>query len=44
MGTYLAQPITEKNLISKQSFSRQIKFTLCEMQGWRRQMEDAAVC
>ena len=44
MGTYLAQPITEKNLISKESPSRGIKFTLCEMQGWRREMEDAAIC
>ena len=44
MGNYLAQPNTEKNIVMKDCRRQGIKFTLCEMQGWRRQMEDSAIC
>ena len=44
MGVYLATPDTQKNIVSKECPHQRIKFTLCEMQGWRREMEDAAIC
>lgn len=43
MGAYLAQPITHKNIRSGNSNKSKIKYTLCEMQGWRRNMEDQAI-
>ena len=44
MGTYLAQPVTQKNMAFRESSKTKIRFSSCEMQGWRRSMEDACVC
>ena len=51
MGPYLAQPNVDKHTNKGESFKNKIRFSFCEMQGkvsvdqgWRRQMEDAAIC
>lgn len=41
MGVYLSQPITDKTV--HQGGNDEFKFTACEMQGWRKSMEDAKI-
>lgn len=41
MGVYLSEPKTEK--IVKTGSSNGVKFTSCEMQGWRKNMEDSRI-
>lgn len=43
MGPYLAQPITEKHTSRNESSKTKLRYSFCEMQGWRRNMEDAAI-
>lgn len=43
MGAYLTQPVTTKNIKQGNSNKSKIRYTLCEMQGWRRTMEDQAI-
>jgi serine/threonine protein phosphatase PrpC len=38
MGGFLEKPITTKNIKSGQS--EKLRYTSCEMQGWRKYMED----
>lgn len=41
MGVYLAQPVTTKTTHSDSN--SEFKYTSCEMQGWRKFMEDAKI-
>ena len=41
MGVYLSQPVTDKSV--HQGGNDEFKFTACEMQGWRKSMEDAKI-
>lgn len=42
MGVYLSEPNTQKDTHSGESDL--FKYTSCEMQGWRKHMEDARIC
>jgi protein phosphatase 1G len=41
MGVYLSEPKTEK--ITKTQSGNGVKYTSSEMQGWRKNMEDARI-
>jgi protein phosphatase 1G len=41
MGVYLSEPKVEK--ITKTQTSNGVKYTSSEMQGWRKNMEDARI-
>lgn len=41
MGVYLSQPITDK--ITHSDSNSSFRYTSCEMQGWRKFMEDAKI-
>lgn len=41
MGVYLSQPNTEK--VTQTGSNSLFKYTTCEMQGWRKFMEDAKI-
>lgn len=41
MGVYLSSPKTDK--ITKSGNGNNVKYTSCEMQGWRKNMEDARI-
>ena len=41
MGVYLAQPVTSKG--THADSNSEFKYTSCEMQGWRKFMEDAKI-
>lgn len=41
MGVYLSQPITDKTV--HQGSNAEFRYTSCEMQGWRKFMEDAKI-
>lgn len=40
-NSFLDKPITDKKITQEQS--QEFRFTICEMQGWRRFMEDAYI-
>ena len=40
-NSYLEKPITEKH--STWAESKKYKYATCEMQGWRKNMEDAYI-
>ena len=42
MGVYLSDPNTNKDTHSDET--NLFKYTSCEMQGWRKNMEDARIC
>lgn len=41
MGPYLTSPILTK--CNSKGFSKELRFSACDMQGWRKTMEDSKI-
>lgn len=41
MGAYLSEPVTD--IQTRTGSAKGVRYTSCEMQGWRKNMEDSSI-